>query len=126
MPIKYESAETPKSKATVFSCKIEKGEGLFAASRKIFAKVKKINPSFTILRIQNEIQKQNNIKDSRKIPFRQELKVELPMESRMSLIAISQKKNIPLERIAALNPSILNSKTPLPPGVKIRIPKNFS
>ena len=125
MPIKYESAETPKSKATVFSCAMEKGEGLFAASRKIFAKVKKINPAFTILRIQNEIQKQNNIKDSRKIPAGLEIKVELPTESRMSLAAIAQKKNIPLEKIVALNPSILNFEFPLPPGIIIRIPKNF-
>ena len=123
--LRYDLVEVPKSKTSRFSATVEKGEGLFAAARKIQAQAKKTNPrsAFSISQIERLIQAQNKAVDPRRVQRGQKLSIELPLESCLSLFQISRLKNKTLEKIKIFNPAILSESVPLPEGLEIRIPK---
>lgn len=121
----FKLAKVPKVATTEFSHRVERGEGLFGIALEIQASVKKKNPEVEIsaAQIQQMIQTQNGIEDPRKIRFGQKLKVTLPLESGMSLAKIATKNNIPFERLAQLNPAIIEKEMTLPVGTEIRMPR---
>lgn len=117
--------KVPKVATTEFLHRVGEGEGLLGIALKIQANIKRKNTKVEIstTRIQKMIQSQNGIEDPRKIRSGQKLKVTLPLESGMSLAKIATKNNIPFERLAQLNPAIIEKEMTLPVGTEIRMPR---
>jgi LysM repeat protein len=117
--------KVPKVATTEFLYRVEKGDVLSGIALKIQSNIKRKNPKVEIstTRIQKMIQSQNGIEDSRKIRSGQKLKVTLPLESGMSLAKIATKNNIPFEKLAQLNPAIIEKEMTLPIGTEIRLPR---
>ena len=121
----YDTFEVPKVKMVSFEHTVKKGEGLFAIARSVRARAQKAGSKaeVSILKVQGMIQKQNGIKDPKKIRPGQKLKVELPLEAGASLTEIAAKHGKSVEELKKINPAVIKTKVALPQGAKIRIPK---
>lgn len=104
---------------------VGKGEGLFAIARKIKARAKKKDPRFelSVLKIQAMLQRQNGIKDPRRIHPGQLLKISLPLGVPASAKSLAKKHGVDQKLLQKFNPAITRPDAALPAGLKVRIPK---
>ncbi len=124
-PLKFKLKEIPKIPVSEFLHTVEHREGLFGIAREINAifKESKSKVELSSLEIQKMIQRQNGIENPKTIRKGQKLKVELPLDSGTSLGRIARENKIPVDKLAELNPAVIDAETELPAGTKIRIPR---